>query len=763
MQFVQGEQIELLRLICVLMVFVGGSVFAQTNSIPLVYQPLVPPCVAPGGSSFSLTVNGSGFVSNATVNWNGKPLSTTFLSSSRLTAIVPTSAIAQPGTVSITVSNPAPGGGVSNAEFFCIAPPVTALSFTQLASPNPNDLVLPVGIAADFNGDGKLDIAYGEFQNLVVQLGNGDGSFQPPVRYQSIISYPSGMAGGDFNSDGKLDLAVSEFQFSEYVDLFVGKGDGTFSLGTRLDVGVKTEPTSIVVADFNGDGKLDVATGEYADAGLEGHGGVSVFLGKGDGTFQTRADYDVSEDVFSLVAGDFDGDGVIDLVYLQGSGLSTLYFLKGNGDGTFQPGVNARSGLAIGSVTAADVNGDGKLDIFGSLSSEGVAVVFGNGDGTFQPEVQYDTATTTSALLLGDFNADGKLDAAYGAQTSSPTQLAVLPGNGDGTFQSPIDTPVTLTGLATMIAGDFNGDGKLDVVGTSSNGPPVLFLQGALPAATISPASLSYGYYAPGISSPSQSVQLTNIGQTTLVISNISFTGADAGDFSQKNNCGASLPVNGSCTISVTYTPQAEGNRSASLSITDNAPGSPHLIPLTGEVSDFSISANPPASMTVAPGQVANYSVTITPVVWFAQSVALSCGGLPAQATCTATPGSVNPLGNKTASATIAVATAGSMAGMTSPLGGPPRSDALAAWLALSGMMALVVFCAMLDRARVSPMRSMGMLCVIAIGAMMPACGGGGSSSSGTPSGTYTVTVTGTYGSGSYKVAHSVPVTLIVQ
>ena len=169
--------------ICLFAILASYPAPAQSNPVPLVNQPLVPMKSAPGGSSFTLTVNGTGFVSDSVVNWNGAPLATTFVSGSQLTAIVPASDTASAGTAWVTVVSPTPGGGKSNVQYFDILSPAATLTFTQLV-PYAFELQFPngsMGILADFNGDGKLDITYASGTGVFVQLGNGDGSFQPPL------------------------------------------------------------------------------------------------------------------------------------------------------------------------------------------------------------------------------------------------------------------------------------------------------------------------------------------------------------------------------------------------------------------------------------------------------------------------------------------------------------------------------------------------------------------------------------------------------
>src|SRR5947208_252357 len=151
------------------------------NPVPLVNQPLVPAAAAPGGPGFTLTVNGTGFVSGSVVNWNANPRPTTFISGSQLTASIAAADIATAGTASVTVVNPTPGGGASNVALFQITVPAGSLAFTNVDFPlvfQPLSLV-----AADFNNDGKLDLATATAGSDVVSvlLGKGDGSLQTPA------------------------------------------------------------------------------------------------------------------------------------------------------------------------------------------------------------------------------------------------------------------------------------------------------------------------------------------------------------------------------------------------------------------------------------------------------------------------------------------------------------------------------------------------------------------------------------------------------
>jgi hypothetical protein len=167
-----------------------------------------------------------------------------------------------------------------------------------------------------------------------------------------------------------------------------------------------------------------------------------------------------------LAEGDFNGDGKLDIVVASGP---NVYTLAGNGDGTFAPahGSSGPANSVITGIHVFDVNGDGKLDLIinGKRGTTGlVATMLGNGDGTFQAPIETDfTTPASSSVVVADFNADGVLDVAL-VEASS---VQVLLGNGDGTFRSGPSSALSFVGRDGIAAGDFNGDGKLDLVITA--------------------------------------------------------------------------------------------------------------------------------------------------------------------------------------------------------------------------------------------------------------------------------------------------------
>ncbi|MGC2422757.1 MAG: FG-GAP-like repeat-containing protein [Nitrospirota bacterium] len=368
-----------------------------------------------------------------------------------------------------------------------VTTPTALPSFAPKVDYTTGTLSDPKSVAAgDFNGDGKLDLAVANNNGTVcIMLGNGDGTFQRYVAYAAGNDTYS-VAVGDFNGDGKLDLAVTNSNDST-VSVLLGNGDGTFR--APVDYATGSEPSSVTVGDFNGDGKLDLAVANYND------NTVSVLLGNGDGTFQRKVDCATGSGPRSVAVGDFKGDGKLDLAVAGDSSVSILF---GNGDGTFlgnsDYGIVGATSVAIG-----DFNGDGKLDLAIATITQTVSIMLGNGDGSFATPVDYTTGYSDIPLYsvaTGDFNGDGKLDLVvinmYGT-------VSVLLGNGDGTFQSKVDY-ATGGESESVAVGDFNGDGKLDLAVAINNGTVSVLLGKALyPAVTGVSSSTNLSTYGQSV------------------------------------------------------------------------------------------------------------------------------------------------------------------------------------------------------------------------------------------------------------------------
>ena len=320
----------------------------------------------------------------------------------------------------------------------------------------------PTSIAvADFNGDGHPDLAVVTTNGaLAIFLGNGNGTFTPAAT-SALTSGATCVAVADLNLDGKPDLAVALLG-SGYggITMLMGGGDGTFTaLPTTLTTGAS--PGCPLTADFNGDGIPDmaVASGKYAWS----PGGTAIYLGNGDGTFTSAQSYPAMTS--ALAVGDFNGDGIPDLVVTQSKGTA-LAVMLGNGDGTFRA---AYSTTAISAFSAAvgDFDGDGKADlaVLGSSSiGQDLMILLGNGDGTFRAGASLATSGDATSLAMGDFNGDGKADLAL--LLDYQNTVTILLGNGDGTFTASAAAPrmgsVPSNNSAVAI-GDFNGDGWSDL------------------------------------------------------------------------------------------------------------------------------------------------------------------------------------------------------------------------------------------------------------------------------------------------------------
>ncbi len=258
---------------------------------------------------------------------------------------------------------------------------------------------------------------------------------------------------GDTNGDGIPDLVING---SGTIDVMFGNGDGTFRPGPNSYTSV-AGIAAFALADVNGDGIVDVVVsgGLYNGAAS----GIGVSLGNGDGTFQRGTFYQAGSgaNLINPVIGDFNGDGILDVVTVGNGGV---WLFTGQGGGVFNPGVMTTPQAASPlTVAAADLNGDKKLDLVITLQGSGFVILFGNGNGTFQTPAAFPKPADTPFIAVGPLTKGGPPSIVLAVGNV----LYLYFGNGAGVFSRPykIDTPVN--GAAVAI-GDVNGDGIPDIV-----------------------------------------------------------------------------------------------------------------------------------------------------------------------------------------------------------------------------------------------------------------------------------------------------------
>jgi hypothetical protein len=291
------------------------------------------------------------------------------------------------------------------------------------------------------------------------------------------------VAVGDFNGDGLADLAVANRGDNGTTNpgslsILLGKGDGTFQAAVNYAAG--TFPYAVAVGDFNRDGIADLVLANH------GSNDVSVLLGNGDGTFQAAVNYPAGPSPSGVAVGDFNGDGIPDLAVANYLGTGTVSVLLGKGDGTFQAPQMNSLGDGPFFVAVGDFNGDGITDlavVMYGFTNDGntVAILLGNGDGTFQAAKSYNVGLEPFQAAVRDFNGDGYPDLVLANYINNGT-VNVLLGNGDGTFQAPQPYSAGGSGPSSVAVGDFNGDGKPDLAvalnNTSATGTTVSILLG---------------------------------------------------------------------------------------------------------------------------------------------------------------------------------------------------------------------------------------------------------------------------------------------
>lgn len=331
----------------------------------------------------------------------------------------------------------------------------------------------------DANGDGHLDIVVTNPDSATVSLliNNGDGTFAPQQEF-ATGAYPASALVADINGDGLADIVVANSR-SATVSILRSVGDGTFL--PKVDVDTGTNPYALAVADLNHDGRLDLVTANQASV-YPYSSNVSVLLQNSDGTLGPKTQFATADGAQSLVVGDFDGDGVLDVAVACSynyARVGTLSLLRGTGDGGLQPSVEIPCGGVPFGIAAGDLNHDGALDLV-AVSTRVASVFLGNGNGTFGAGgAEFATGPSPNSVAIGDINGDGKPDLVTadrdGTTIYDPWSgihtlygLSELMGDGLGGFGARTAIPLSWDHAANSYTGaklsDFNGDGTLDAV-----------------------------------------------------------------------------------------------------------------------------------------------------------------------------------------------------------------------------------------------------------------------------------------------------------
>jgi hypothetical protein len=495
----------------------------------------------------------------------------------------------------------------------------------------------PIAVAiGDVNGDFKQDlvVANQTAGTVSVLLGNGDGTFQSALA-TSVGSSPSTVVLADFNRDGHLDLAVTNPSLNQ-VTVCLGNGNGTFGTGVVSSAG--TYPVGLAVGDMDLDNKLDLVAADRMCSGstCSTVGTISVMRGNGDGTFKAPLTYSSDYLTSAVAVADFNGDGLLDVAAVN-SGLSasgSITIFKNLGSGNFSTPTSYTAGNNPTSVVIGDFNDDGHLDVAALNSGDAtVSLGFGNGDGTFGGNgitaTGFSFNGTPTGLAVADFNNDGQLDLAAAEsagstvgivlQAAAPAGVTLSPGTLNFGVQpvnrvSPSQT-VTLTnaGGATLtitsitVSSYFKESNKcsaplspganctisvafeptafqaytgtVTVTDNAGNSPQTVSLSGTGTLVLLSTTSLNFGNVTVGGSS-TLPITVTNLSTKSINVTSLFITQTGS-EYSETNNCTPSIAGKASCTINVTFAPTATGTDSATLYL--NTSGGPQSsVSLTG-------------------------------------------------------------------------------------------------------------------------------------------------------------------------------------
>jgi len=402
------------------------------------------------------------------------------------------------------------------------------------------------GISADFNNDGKADLATvnASANSVSILLGNGAGSLGSATNFATGFN-PGSVITADFNGDGNSDLVTGNSDST--ISLLLGNGAGSF--GASVNFMAWNSSSSITSADFNGDGKADIAA-------ASSH--VTILLGTGTGSFGASTSFGMSGGLaHSITSGDFNGDGKVDLATANGWSHNVSVLL-GTGVGSFGAATNFNSGTMSISIISTDFNGDGKADLAtADYNSNGVTVLLGTGTGNFGVATYFSTGNSNMinqqsfSVISADFNGDTKADLAVASPNSN--DVSVLLGTGTGSF-APADTFAVGSGPYSVISADFNNDGKVDLATANQGSNNVSVLLNS-PIYTVS-ISATANTICPGSSSILTASGITTYSWSTGATTNtVSVAPAVTTIYTVKDGFGCSNTASVTINVATVATP----------------------------------------------------------------------------------------------------------------------------------------------------------------------------------------------------------------
>jgi hypothetical protein len=606
--------------------------------------------------------------------------------------------------------------------------------------------------AANFAGHGYSDVLLydtnGDATDLVTGINDGHGNFTyvtglsstvlDAINWEFVYSFTV-----DINNDGKSDLVIAA-NFGPYYAL--SNGDGTFAAPVALPIGGSTTCTFAngAAGDLNNDGKTDLVFA-YQGCGVGDFQvpGYFMLLNNGDSTF-TPSFTSFGDRPYSVPLADMNNDGNLDLVLLDETETGdSVYVIPGNGDGTFNtanPALVTFQG-DIYSVLTGDYDGDGKQDLalIGFANGYGVNLLKGHGDFTFTPGASFLQATYVDGAQYVDFNNDGRPDLALNIQPLDAPYLgfAYSVNLGGGGFSDPTLLLSSYAGDGgSVIIADFNGDGAPDALATSYYTSGIFYNTGAIvlnlaasassatqdspvtltatlvPSLNSAPATGTVTFYdnAAAIGSAPVSGDAATLTLSTLAVGANAITAVYSGDVNY-NSATSTASVNGTANVAVTALPPA-----------------------------FTMTAASGSSLDLTVGQTGTATFTVTGNATFSGPITFACSNVPKDTSCTVLPGTLTLSGAQTATISVVLAT-------TAPNNHYDASNFIPTWMKTTGGITLAGgLLLLLPSRRRRNLWPVVLFASLGLGAAL-SLSGCSHKYSGTPAGTYSVNVTATAGS----------------